>query len=227
MKRSIACQCLLATGLVIGEEVYPSPHTTTHVDDLPEHLKPGVAQPKPKLGCSDVLTIYHFNDVHHSLNREHVARFATMLESAKNGGNPLKVELRGNPKNSSTPIVVLSSGVFAPATPNGQATTNAEGITTVLSQLPIDVVCCISGMFPTPVVISVCRVLTNIRYPQQLPHRAYLSPVRAAFCLSQTSLLRSTFLRILLSRRRCLRPQDQSRRVPRRRAGTSFSPARF
>ncbi|KAK4670684.1 uncharacterized protein QC763_0045270 [Podospora pseudopauciseta] len=62
-----------------------------------------------------------------------------MLESAKNGGNPLKVELRGNPKNSSTPIVVLSSGVFAPATPNGQATTNAEGITTVLSQLPIDV----------------------------------------------------------------------------------------
>ncbi|CAP60980.1 uncharacterized protein PODANS_2_13795 [Podospora anserina S mat+] len=62
-----------------------------------------------------------------------------MLESAKNGGNPLKVELRGNPKNSSTPIVVLSSGVFAPATPNGQATTNAEGIITVLSQLPIDV----------------------------------------------------------------------------------------
>ncbi|KAK4657545.1 hypothetical protein QC762_213795 [Podospora pseudocomata] len=62
-----------------------------------------------------------------------------MLESAKNGGNPLKVELRGNPKNSSTPIVVLSSGVFAPATPNGQATTNAERITTVLSQLPIDV----------------------------------------------------------------------------------------
>ncbi|KAK4646818.1 hypothetical protein QC761_213795 [Podospora bellae-mahoneyi] len=63
-----------------------------------------------------------------------------MLESAKNGGNLLKVELRGNPKNSSTPIVVLSSGVFAPATPNEQATTNAEGIATVLSQLPIDVV---------------------------------------------------------------------------------------
>ncbi|KAK0672370.1 5'-nucleotidase [Cercophora samala] len=67
-----------------------------------------------------------------------------MLESAKKGGNPLKVELRGKPANSSSPIVILSSGVFAPSTPNGQATANAEGITTVLSQLPIDVVSPIS-----------------------------------------------------------------------------------
>ncbi|KAK4175355.1 5'-nucleotidase [Triangularia setosa] len=62
-----------------------------------------------------------------------------MLESAKKGENPLKVELWGKPANSSTPIVVLSSGVFAPTAPNGQANTNAEGITAVLSQLPIDV----------------------------------------------------------------------------------------
>ncbi|KAK0708903.1 hypothetical protein B0T21DRAFT_387607 [Apiosordaria backusii] len=63
-----------------------------------------------------------------------------MLESAKKGENPLKVELRGKPTNSSTPIVVLSSSVFAPTTPDGEANTNAEGITTVVSQLPIDVV---------------------------------------------------------------------------------------
>ncbi|KAK4200902.1 hypothetical protein QBC40DRAFT_348234 [Triangularia verruculosa] len=158
MKRSIVCQLLSAACLVVGEGLSPGlppllgGPATIHADDFPEHLKAHAraitetetAQPKPKHGCSDVLTFYHFNDVYHSLSRDHVARFATMLESAKKGENPLKVELRGKPANSSTPIVVLSSGVFAPTTPDSQANTNAEGITTVLSQLPIDVVCCIS-----------------------------------------------------------------------------------
>ncbi|KAK3995698.1 5'-nucleotidase [Cladorrhinum sp. PSN332] len=93
--------------------------------------------------CGDILTFYHFNDVHTSLNREKVGRFATLLRQAKEGLNPLRAETPKKIKGVSPPMVVLSSKVFAP-----RQNSTAGDVTALLQKFPIDVVCCVSDSAP-------------------------------------------------------------------------------